>query len=147
MAGWGLSRGEAIHTSTFLGNPLGCAMALAAIEVLEEEQLITRSKQLGNKIRDRMNDLANRYAIIGDVRGRGSMIGVELVRDRDTKQPASKTALRVVRSLLERGYIVLPSGVFGNVLSVVPPFVLTDEQLDGFVNELDVVLSTCGEPS
>lgn len=147
MAGWGLSRGEAIHTSTFSGNPLGCAMALAAIAVLEEEELITRSKQLGDRILDKMNSLRERHTIIGDVRGRGSMVGVELVQNRESKQPASKTALRIVRTLLERGYIVLPSGIFGNVLSIVPPFVLTDEQLDGFVNELDAVLSTCGEPS
>jgi 4-aminobutyrate aminotransferase len=143
MEKWGLSQGEAIHTSTFLGNPLGCAMALAAIDAIERDDLVDASRQLGTKLESRLMLLAEKHALIGDVRGRGSMWGVELVEDEKTRAPAGKIALHAVRCLLERGYLVLPSGARGNVISLVPPFVVTDAQLEAFFEAFDEVLQSC----
>ena len=141
MESWGLSNGEAIHTSTFLGNPLGCAMSLAAIEALEEEQLVERSASLESVLRDGLSELAQRHNCIGDIRGRGTMFGIELVEDRETKKPASTLTAKVARELLGLGFLVLPSGVFGNVVGITPPFTITAEQLDAFFRALDLVFA------
>ncbi|MCA9565424.1 MAG: aspartate aminotransferase family protein, partial [Myxococcales bacterium] len=141
MERWGLSAGESIHTSTFLGNPLGCAMALASLDALESEEMVTRAAALEDTLRAGLEALAAKHEIIGDVRGRGAMFGVELVESRQSKVPASTVSLRICRQLLERGYVVLPSGVFGNVISLVPPFVITDEQLESFFECFDFLLA------
>jgi 4-aminobutyrate aminotransferase len=141
MDRWGLSGGEAIHTSTFLGNPLGCAMALAVIEVIERENLIGTAAALGERLEARLLELAERHSVIGDVRGRGAMWGVELVTDRKTREPAGDLAMGLTRGLLESGYIVLPAGVHGNVIGLTPPFAVTDEQLDGFFAAFDCELA------
>lgn len=112
MAGWGSSRGEAIHTSTFLGNPVGCAMALAAIDELQGG-LVDRAAQQGAWLRGELERL-------GPVRGRGMMLGLEL---------GSVSGLAVMRGMLERGYLVLPTGPQGDVLGLSPPFVLPRERL------------------
>jgi 4-aminobutyrate aminotransferase-like enzyme len=143
MERWGLSQGEAIHTSTFLGNPLGCAMALAAIEAIQRDGLVDASKRLGRKLESHLRPMAEEHTLIGDVRGRGSMWGVELVTDEETREPAGEIALHVVRQLLERGYLVLPSGARGNVISLVPPFVITDAQVEAFFEAFDEVLRSC----
>jgi len=144
MGHWGLSKGEALHTSTFLGNPLGCAMAQAAIGVLTDEQLIERSASLETTIRGALNRLAGKHDSIGDVRGRGTMFGVEFVSSREEKTPDSTTVMRLTRRLLERGFLVLPAGVHGNILGITPPFVITNEQLNGFFEALDDELQQVG---
>ena len=141
MESWGLSSGEAVHTSTFLGNPLGCAMSLAAVRALEEERLIERCGRLEGTLKAGLHELASKHRCIGDIRGRGTMIGVELVEDFETKRPASKLTSRVTRLLLERGYLVLPSGVLGNVIGITPPFTITEKQLHGFFATLDEALA------
>lgn len=112
MAGWGASRGEAIHTSTFLGNPVGCAMALAAIDELAAG-LVDRAASEGAW-------LATQLGRLGRVRGRGMMLGLEL---------GSVSGLDVMHKMLERGYLVLPCGPEGDVLGLTPPFVLPRERL------------------
>jgi 4-aminobutyrate aminotransferase-like enzyme len=144
MARWGLTPGEAVHTSTFLGNPLGCAMGLATLEVLASEGLIQAAERVGRRLRRGLEALAQTSPWVGDVRGRGCMQAVELVRDRESKTPATTLALRVVRRLLERGFIVLPSGVFGTVIALVPPFVITDAQLEAFFAAFEETLEQCG---
>ena len=140
MAKWGLSSGESLHTSTFLGNPLGCAMGLAAMDALELDGLVERAAEVGESIRARALELMKRHQIIGNVRGRGVMWGLELVEDRESKRPASHAALKIMRDLLARGFLVLPSGVHGNVLGLTPPIVITDDQLGAFFDALDEVL-------
>ncbi len=139
MESWGASQGEAIHTSTFLGNPLGCAMALAAIEALENEDWPDRVAERGGALRTRLESLADRYPdVVGTIRGRGFMLGLELVRDANGREPDPALALLLTDHCREHGYLVLPSGVWGNVLAVTPPFVITDEQLEGFLEVLEI---------
>jgi 4-aminobutyrate aminotransferase/(S)-3-amino-2-methylpropionate transaminase len=130
MEGWPRSTGEAIHTSTFLGNPVACAAALASIQVLDEDRLVQRSAQLGDYLRSRLEQMLGDHPAVGEVRGVGMMIGVELVRDRTTRVPAPELTGRVVVEALRRGILLLGGGIYGNVLSFSPPFVITEEQIN-----------------
>ncbi len=123
MDSWGASRGEAIHTQTFLGNPLGCAMALAAMRVLVAEDWPSQVAALGESLTARLEERGFR------VRGRGLMLGVELADVR--------TSLQVVDRCRASGFLVLPCGTAGDVLSVTPPFVVTDAQMAAFVEVLE----------
>jgi 4-aminobutyrate aminotransferase/(S)-3-amino-2-methylpropionate transaminase len=139
MERWPRSTGEAIHTSTFLGHPVGCAAALASISVLREERLVERSATLGARMMARLAEIAADHPHVGEVRGRGMMIGVEMVRDRGTREPGPELAGRLVVEGLRRGVLLLGGGIHGNVLSLSPPFVLTDEQADhalGVIGEM-----------
>jgi 4-aminobutyrate aminotransferase len=138
MEAWPRSQGEAIHTSTFLGNPVGCAAALASIAVLRDERLVERSAELGGWMTDRLRAMTAAHPRVGEVRGLGMMIGVELVRDRESREPAPELSGRVVVEGLRRGLLLLGGGLYGNVLSLSPPFVLTEEQAE-------FALATLGE--
>jgi 4-aminobutyrate aminotransferase/(S)-3-amino-2-methylpropionate transaminase len=140
MEQWPRSRGEAIHTSTFLGNPVGCAAALAALSVLEEERLVERSAELGGRIRARLEETLRDHPRVGEVRGMGMMIGVELVRDRESRAPAPELAGRVVVEALRRGILLLGGGIHGNVLSLSPPFVITEAQVDAALRTLEEIV-------
>jgi len=141
MGAWPASRGEALHTSTFLGNPVGCAAALASIGVLEEERLVERSAELGGRIRARLEEATRGYPCVGEVRGLGMMIGVELVRSRETREPAPELAGRVVVEALRRGVLLLGGGIHGNVLSLSPPFVIGEAQADAALGVLEEILA------
>ncbi len=130
MQKWRKSKGEAIHTSTFLGNPLGCAMALSAIEEIEKKKLCERSYQLGQYFLERLLSLQNQFDIIGNVRGKGLMIGIELVKDKKSKKLNSKTAVQIIKSALKQGIILLTSGECGNILCITPPLTVKKEQID-----------------
>lgn len=143
MDRWPRSSGEAIHTSTFLGHPLGCAAALASIVALRGERLVERSAALGERMRARLAAFAAGHPRIAEVRGRGMMIGVELVRDRASLEPAPELVGRVVVEALRRGIIVLGGGIHGNVLSLSPPFVLSDAQADHALGVLEEILGGC----
>ncbi|QDG52618.1 aspartate aminotransferase family protein [Persicimonas caeni] len=146
MGSWGLSSGEAIHTSTFLGNPLGCAMAKAAIATIVEEEWPRKVRERGEALLDRLNGLARRFpTVIGDVRGRGLMLGIDLVEDAATREPNGALALALTDYCRKHGYLVLPSGVYGNVLALSPPFVISDAQLDGFFEVFEQGLSTLAQ--
>jgi 4-aminobutyrate aminotransferase/(S)-3-amino-2-methylpropionate transaminase len=140
MAGWRDSEGEAIHTSTFLGNPLGCAMARQALTTLEERGVIPAVKSKGEFLADALAKLQARCPSVGDIRGRGLLFGVELVLDRSTRKPAAALALAACKRLLERGLLVLPAGIHGNVIKITPPLTVTTDHLDFFVKELGTVL-------
>jgi 4-aminobutyrate aminotransferase len=140
MEAWPRSRGEAIHTSTFLGNPVGCAAALASIAVLREERLVERSADLGGRILERLRAMTADHPRVAEVRGLGMMIGVEMVRDRESREPAPELSGRVVVEGLRRGLLLLGGGLHGNVLSLSPPFVITEEQVDFALATLDEIL-------
>jgi 4-aminobutyrate aminotransferase / (S)-3-amino-2-methylpropionate transaminase / 5-aminovalerate transaminase len=140
MAAWPRSTGEAIHTSTFLGNPAACAAAIASLQVLEEERLVERSRELGARLLETLIDLTRDHPRVGDVRGLGMMIGIELVRDRDGRVPAPELVQRVVRAAMQEGVLLLGGGVFGNVISLSPPFVVTNEQLAAATTVLERAL-------
>jgi 4-aminobutyrate aminotransferase len=133
MSAWPASGGEAIHTSTFLGNPVGCAAALASIEELRERGLIERSAHLGGRLQERLREEIGEHPRVGEIRGLGMLIGVELVRDRATREPGPELAGRVVVEALRRGVLLLGGGVHGNVLSLSPPFVITEEQMEAAI--------------
>ncbi|TAN33676.1 aspartate aminotransferase family protein [bacterium] len=129
------------HLSTFGGNPVCCAAGLASIEVLEADGLVARSAGLGSWLRPQLERLAERHVAVGDVRGAGLMQGLELVRDRVTREPAPELAARIKASCRQRGVLIGVGGYFGNVLRIQPPLTITQEQL-GFVAEvLDGALS------
>jgi 4-aminobutyrate aminotransferase/(S)-3-amino-2-methylpropionate transaminase len=132
MSAWGDPDGAAIHTGTFFGNPLGCAAAHAALDVIEEEDLGGRATRVGGALLAKLEELAARHPTVTDVRGLGLAIGVELA--------SSDVTLRLVRQLLEVGYLVLPAGADASVLQIVPPLIIEPPLLDSFVAALDAAL-------
>ncbi|BBH67730.1 aspartate aminotransferase family protein [Actinoplanes sp. OR16] len=114
---------------TYGGNPIACAAALAAIEVIEEEGLVARAAKIESLIKERLSRLADQDLRLGDVRGRGAMIAVELVRAGST-EPDPRLARDVARFAHQAGVIVLTCGTYGNVLRFLPPLTITDEQLN-----------------
>ena len=132
MACWGVSRGEALHTSTFLGNPLACAAALAALQVLEEERLPERAVQMGARLAGGLRQLRQAFpALVSRVRGRGLMLGLEMA------SPTLATSL--VPQALAQGLIVLPAGD-GRVLEFVPPLTILPEQIDWCLTTLQKII-------
>jgi 4-aminobutyrate aminotransferase / (S)-3-amino-2-methylpropionate transaminase / 5-aminovalerate transaminase len=115
---------------TYVGNPVAQAAALAVLDVIEEENLNERAIQIGETMRARMLAWQERFAAIGDVRGLGAMLAIELVEDRATKQPAPTLAQSVLDACLQRGLLLLKAGVYGNAIRVLCPLVLTDAELD-----------------
>ena len=115
---------------TFIGNPVALAAALAVLDVFEEEQLVERAQLLGAALRARMLDWQSRWPRIGDVRGLGAMLAIELVRDPATKEPAPELVEAVVGEALHRGLLLLKAGVNGNCIRVLCPLTTTDAELD-----------------
>jgi len=132
MDAWPLSDGEALHTSTFLGNPLGCAMALASLEQHARPELSRGVKQRGQRFREALRAIDS--PSIGNVRGLGLMLGVELM---DAKgRPATDAAIRTIKSALRDGLLLLADSPASNVLSFSPPFAISDDEMDFVVNWL-----------
>lgn len=146
MEAWPPSSGEAVHTSTFLGHPIACAAALACLEVIREEGLAERAALVGKRWRRDLDELASRHACVGEARGAGLMLGLDLVRPGEGRAPAPGIARRVVVEALQRGWIVLAGGPAGNVLSFSPPLNVPEELLDRATGVLDEVLSAVGTP-
>lgn len=136
MAAWAAPRhatgGEALHTSTFAGNPLGCVAALAVLDLLDES-LAERVQAVGARLMGQLRALATRQPSIREVRGKGLLVGVEL--------ESGAHSLAVMRALLERGYITVPAGNDARVISLTPPLGISEALLDGFVAALDACLT------
>jgi 4-aminobutyrate aminotransferase / (S)-3-amino-2-methylpropionate transaminase / 5-aminovalerate transaminase len=115
---------------TYVGNPVAQAAALAVLDVFEDEGLVERSQQIGERIRERMVSWQERFDRIGDVRGLGAMLALEFVEDRDTKEPDAEFATAVVEGAAERGLLLLKSGIYSNCIRVLCPLVVTDAELD-----------------
>jgi len=139
---WPASRGEAMHTSTFLGHPVGCAMALAQMEEIRKLKLPERSAELGKFLLGELRANLPRSKFQVAVRGLGLMVGVEL-RLADGR-PATAAAMRAIKTMLHRGYILLPEGEHGNVISFTPPLTITQAQLTKAVKTLAGVLTADG---
>jgi 4-aminobutyrate aminotransferase len=125
------------HASTFGGNPVSCAAALETIRVLKNG-VIKNAETVGAHLQDRLRGLMDKYPLIGDVRGRGLMIGVELVRDRTTKERATTERDRIVQAMFQKGVLLLGAG--RNALRFAPPLVLTKDQADTVVTIFEDVL-------
>jgi 4-aminobutyrate aminotransferase-like enzyme len=138
-AAWPASTGEAIHTSTFLGHPVGCAMALAQISEIRRLKLCERAGTLGTKLLKQLSILHPPSSILVSARGLGLMAGLEL--SLPDGQPATAVALTAIKKLLHRGYIFLPEGEHANVISFTPPLTITQAQLTHAVAVLAEVLA------
>jgi 4-aminobutyrate aminotransferase/(S)-3-amino-2-methylpropionate transaminase len=115
---------------TYVGNPVALAAGLAVLDVFEEEGLVERAQAIGEALRARMERWQERFAAIGDVRGLGAMLALELVADRATKAPAPELATAVVEAAAQRGLLLLKAGLHGNCIRVLCPLVITDAELD-----------------
>ena len=122
--------GDSAIGGTYVGNPVAQAAALAVLDVIEDEGLVGRSGEIGEAIRERMLRWQERFPAIGDVRGLGAMLAIELVRDRDTKEPAPDLATAVVEAAAARGLLLMKAGIYGNCIRVLVPLVVSDAQLD-----------------
>ena len=125
------------HASTFGGNPVACAAALATIELLEEG-LIENAAAMGRHLMDRMRAWPERFPIVGDVRGLGLMLGIELVRDQETKEKAPQLRDAVVQMAFERGLLILGAG--DNTLRLCPPLIINRDQCDFALDTLEECL-------
>ena len=115
---------------TFSGNPVSCRAGLAVLEILQKDGLLERAESLGRKVLSAFQRLQKKYEIIGDVRGKGPMLAMELVRNRETKEPAKEEADKLVKLCFEKGLVLLSCGTFGNVIRTLMPLVITDAQLE-----------------
>jgi len=122
---------------TYSGNPVCCRAALAVLDVIEEENLLEKAEDLGKKLSERFNALQQQFEIIGDIRGKGPMLALELVKDRETKEPAADEAKALVKFCYENGLILLSCGNFSNVIRTLMPLVITDDQLDRGLNIME----------
>ena len=115
---------------TYGGNPVACRAGLAVMEIFEEENLLQKAEVLGKKLKERFDAWQQEFELIGEVRGLGPMLALELVRDRETKEPAADQAKALVKFCYTKGLILLSCGSFGNVIRTLMPLVITDEQLE-----------------
>ena len=128
------------HFNTFGGNPISMAQGLATLEVIDSENIQQNALTVGNYLKNRLLELQKKHSIIGDVRGMGLMIGVELVTDSVTKEPAKPQAADVLELCKDRGLLLGKGGLFGNVLRIKPPMCITKDDADYIADCLDEVL-------
>ena len=133
------------YFNTFGGNPVSCAAAIAVLDVIENEKLQENALDVGQRIVDGLWQLADKHECIGDVRGSGLFLAVELVGDRDKRTPATELAARVVNDLRNRGVLTGSIGPDANILKLRPPLVLSSTNADFMMETLDESLSTLGD--
>jgi 4-aminobutyrate aminotransferase/(S)-3-amino-2-methylpropionate transaminase len=131
---------------TFAGNPLSCAAALAVLELFETENLLGRANELGRHFQKRAQEWQKRWPIVGDVRGLGGMQAIELVKSRETREPAPDETNQITRYCYEHGLITVTAGSYSNVIRVLVPLVVTAAQMDEGLDVLEAALhSVCHE--
>jgi 4-aminobutyrate aminotransferase/(S)-3-amino-2-methylpropionate transaminase len=127
---------------TYGGNPVACAAALSTIGYIEREGLSDKAGIIGARLTSRLKGLQERTPAIGDVRSLGAMVAMELVKDRNTKEPAKEIASRVIAECFRRGLLTMGAGIFSNVVRFLPPLVITDEQLEKAIMIIEESVST-----
>ena len=127
--------------STFGGNPVSCAIGMAVLDVIEEKNLIENSKLMGELFIDGLTKLKNRYEIIGDIRGKGLFLGIELVKNRSSLEPAPKEAKLLVDGMLSKNILLSIDGPKKNVIKIKPPMVISKEDVDRTIKSLNEVFS------
>jgi 4-aminobutyrate aminotransferase-like enzyme len=133
------------YFNTFGGNPVSCAIGLAVLDVIEEENLQGHAAAMGERFMTGLAELADRHELVGDVRGQGLFLGVELVADRETRLPAAAAASKVIDEMKDRGFLLSTDGPDHNVLKIKPPLVLSGDDVDATVAALDEVLGIAEE--
>lgn len=126
---------------TYSGSPLGCQAALAVLDIMEEENLNERANSIGQQVKKRMNKLADQYSQIGDIRGLGAMVAIEIVNGKNDKTPNKKVVSQIVEEANKRGLLLLSAGLFGNVIRFLMPLVITDDQLSEGLDILEEVFA------
>lgn len=124
---WPVSNGEAIHTSTFLGHPVGCAMALAQIAEIGRLKLVQRSASKGEFLLHNLKKALREYGMAAEIRGIGLMAGIEICKPDGS--PASAEAIQIIKQMLRKGFILLPEGEHGNIISLTPPLTISRIQM------------------
>ena len=127
--------------STFGGNPVSCAVGLAVLDVIEQDGLMQRATELGGRFMAGLRELQKRHPIIGDVRGRGLFLGIELVRDRETQDPATEETASIVDEMRDRNVLLSTDGPYHNVIKIKPPMVLSKEDVDTTLHLLNESLN------
>jgi 4-aminobutyrate aminotransferase / (S)-3-amino-2-methylpropionate transaminase / 5-aminovalerate transaminase len=122
--------GDSAVGGTYVGNPVAQAAALAVLDVIGEEDLCARASTLGDQMRERMEAWQQRFPQLGDVRGLGAMLAIELVEDAESKTPAAELATKVTAEAARRGLLLLKSGIYSNCIRVLTPLTLSDAELD-----------------
>jgi len=135
---------DSIHASglggTFGGSPIACAAALGAIATIEEEKLVDRAKEIGKVMSDALNEMKKKYPIIGDVRGRGAMQAIELVKP-GSKDPNPGAQAAIIKYCQQKGVLILSAGTYGNVIRLIPPLVIPEHLLKEALEILDEAVS------
>jgi alanine-glyoxylate transaminase/(R)-3-amino-2-methylpropionate-pyruvate transaminase len=132
---------QRLHFNTFGGNPVSMAAGLATLDVIDHEGIQQNAKVLGARLKSGLEKLQRDHKVIGDVRGMGLMIGVELVRDRATKEPAKQTAVEILEAAREAGLLIGKGGLESNVLRIKPPMCITAADVDFALDVLDAAFS------
>ena len=132
--------GDSAIGGTYVGNPVACVAALAVLDEIDRLDLCARAREIGEALNRRMRSLQERVPQLGDVRGLGSMIGLEFVRDPRTREPAPELATRVAEHALRQGLVLLKAGLYGNVIRNLAPLVITDEQLAEALDVLEAAI-------
>jgi 4-aminobutyrate aminotransferase-like enzyme len=133
------------YFNTFGGNPVSCAVGTTVLDIVQGDRLQENAVAVGEYFLTVLEKLKSAHPLIGDVRGQGLYLGIELVRDRTTLEPASSEALEVCEAMKDHGVIVYPTGAYDNVLKLKPPMVFSRADVDLFAATLDQVLSRRGE--
>jgi 4-aminobutyrate aminotransferase / (S)-3-amino-2-methylpropionate transaminase / 5-aminovalerate transaminase len=128
--------------STFAGNPASCVAALASIELMEKGGLLARSTAIGKRFEERARSWQKHWPLVGDVRGLGGMCAIELVRDSQTKEPADTETKEVAHYCYEHGLITITAGTYNNIIRILVPLVVTDEQLEEGLNVIEAALAS-----
>jgi alanine-glyoxylate transaminase/(R)-3-amino-2-methylpropionate-pyruvate transaminase len=136
-----------IHFNTFGGNPVVCAMGKAVLEVIEREKLQENSLKLGNHILAGLEKLKAKHKLIGDVRGKGLMLGIELVKDRTTKEPAKAECTQVLELCREMGLLLGKGGLHGSVIRFAPPMSISQADADFMLEVFDAAFSDLAAPT
>jgi 4-aminobutyrate aminotransferase len=129
---------------TFGGNPVSCAAAVAVLETVADPEFRRRSEELGTRLREGLDAISARVAAVGEVRGLGPMLAIELVADRATKEPASTVAAATVEAALDRGLVLLACGLYGNVLRILAPLTISNEEAAEGLDLLEAALVDAG---
>lgn len=132
---------QRIHFNTFGGNPVSCAIGKAVLEVIERENLQAKCAELGDRLLAGFRRLYEKYPVVGDVRGKGLMVALEFVKDRETKDPDKEACARIFERCRELGVLVGKGGLHGNIIRITPPMCVTHEDIDFILDVLDVALS------
>jgi 4-aminobutyrate aminotransferase / (S)-3-amino-2-methylpropionate transaminase / 5-aminovalerate transaminase len=128
-------------SSTWGGNPLASAAVLAVLEAMEEEQLPQRALKMGEHLKSRLLELKNKYPFLGDVRGRGLVMGLEIIDPKEGKKPSAELTLRIITAAAKRGLLLGKVGQFGNIIRVAPPLIISYEELDLAVDIFEVIFA------